>query len=180
MPFGLTNAPATFQWLMETCLGDINLNWCIIYLNDIVIFSNDPASHCMRQEAVFQKLKQARLKLKSSKCKLFCRQITYLGHIVSAQGVATDEEKISVIKKCPMPPLSLRSRASWGSPGYYHQFVPQFAQIASLCMQCCLVKTPVKRRQPSLGMTDANSPLMNWSAYVPQHLFLPMLTLSGP
>ena len=56
MPFRLTNALAAFQKLMETCLGDFNLHWCIIYLDDIVIFSKDPASHLERLEAVFQKL----------------------------------------------------------------------------------------------------------------------------
>ena len=52
MPFRLTNAPATFQRLMETCFGHLNLHWCIIYLDDIVIFSNDPASHLERLKAV--------------------------------------------------------------------------------------------------------------------------------
>ena len=97
-PFGLTNAPATFHQLMETCLGDLNLNWCIIYLDDIVIFLNDLASHLERLEAVLQKLEQARLKLNSFKCELFCRQITYLGHSISAQGIVTNEEKIDAIK----------------------------------------------------------------------------------
>ena len=112
MPFRLTNAPATFQQLMETCLGDLKLNWCIIYLNDIVIFSKDPGSHLVRLEALFQKLKQARLKLKPSKCKLFSRKITYLGHIVSTQGVVTNEnkhyQKVAHSHHCP------RSRAFCG------------------------------------------------------------------
>ena len=71
MPLGLTNAPATFQQLMETCLRDLNLNWCIIYLDDIVIFSKYLVSHLERLEAVFQKLEQAGLELKPSKCELF-------------------------------------------------------------------------------------------------------------
>ena len=58
MPFGATNAPATFQRLMHDCLGDLNMRWCIVYLDDIIIFS----------EAVFQKLAAAGLKLKPSKC----------------------------------------------------------------------------------------------------------------
>ena len=73
MPFGLTNAPATFQRLMETCLGDLNLHWCIINLDDVVIFSKDLASHLKRCEAGFRKLKEAGLKLKPSKCELFQR-----------------------------------------------------------------------------------------------------------
>ena len=103
MPFGLTNTPATFQRLMETCLGDLNLHWCIIYLDDIVIFSKDPASHLERLEAGFWKLEKAGLKLKPSKCELFQRQLAYLGHVISAKGVATDEDKIEAIRNWPMP-----------------------------------------------------------------------------
>ena len=98
MPFGITNAPATFQRLMETCLGDLNLHWCIIYLDDIVIFSKDPASHLERLEAVFWKLEEAGLKLKPSKCELFRRQLAYLGHVILAERVATNESKIEAIK----------------------------------------------------------------------------------
>ena len=67
MPFGLTNTPAAIQRLMETCLRDLNLHWCIIYLDDIVIFSKDLASHHERLEAVSQKLEKTGLKLKPSK-----------------------------------------------------------------------------------------------------------------
>ena len=103
MHFRLTNAPTTFQRLMETCLGDLNLHWCIIYLDDNVLFSKDLASHLERLEAVFQKLEEARLKLKPSKCKLFWWQIACLGYVISAQGIATDKGKIEVIKKLPVP-----------------------------------------------------------------------------
>ena len=103
MPFGLTNAPATFQRLMETCLGDPNLHWCIIYLDDIVMFSKDLVSHLERLEAVFWKLEKAGLKLKPSKCELFQRQLAYPGQVISAKGVATGEGKIKAIKNWPTP-----------------------------------------------------------------------------
>ena len=64
---------------MESCFGDLNLHWCIIYLDDIVIFSKDLASHLKRLKAVFQKLEEAGLKLKPSKCELFQWQLAYLG-----------------------------------------------------------------------------------------------------
>ena len=83
MPFGLTNTPTTFQQLIETCLRDLNLNWCIIYLDDICHLLKDPTNHLKRLEAMFKKLEHARLKLKPSKCELFCQQITYLEHIIS-------------------------------------------------------------------------------------------------
>ena len=56
MPFGLTNVPATFQCLMESCLGDMHLKWCIIYLNDIIMFSKTPEEHIQRLRGVFEKL----------------------------------------------------------------------------------------------------------------------------
>ena len=71
MPFGLTNAPATFQHLMESCLGELHLNWCIIYLDDIIVFSRTPEEHLKRLQGVFNKLAKAGLKLKPSKCEFW-------------------------------------------------------------------------------------------------------------
>ena len=78
MPFRLTNAPATFQHLMELCLGDYHLKYCIIYLDDIIIFSKTPEEHIHRLGKVFQKLDEASLQLKSSKCELFKDRLEYL------------------------------------------------------------------------------------------------------
>ena len=77
MPFGLTNAPATFQRLMESCLGELHLNWCIIYLDDITVFSRTPGEHIHMFRAVFEKLKAAGLKLKPSKCDLAFLTLCY-------------------------------------------------------------------------------------------------------
>ena len=79
MPFGLTNAPATFQRLMESCLGGLHLIWCIIYLDDIIVFSCTQEEHLYRLKAVFNKLTAARLKLKPSKCDLFKQKSTTWG-----------------------------------------------------------------------------------------------------
>ena len=97
MPFGATNAPATFQRLMESYLGDLNLTWCIIFLDDAVVHAPTVVEHLTRLEAVFLKLKKAGLKLKHSKCELFKRYITYLGHIYSENGVETDPKKIAAV-----------------------------------------------------------------------------------
>ena len=90
MPFGLTNAPATFQRLMESCLGELHLSWCIIYLDDIIVFRQTPEEHLVGLQAVFNKVKAASLKLKPSKCELFRKHINYLEHVVGHRGVATD------------------------------------------------------------------------------------------
>ena len=103
MPFGATNAPATFQRLIHDCLGELNMNWCIVYLDDIIIFSDTKEEHLKRLEAVFQKLCAAGLKLKPSKCFFFREEIEYLGHVVSGKGISTNPKKIEAVSKWPTP-----------------------------------------------------------------------------
>ena len=130
MPFGLTNAPATFQRLMENCLGDLHLNWCIIYLDDIIIYSKTPKEHLERLEAVFEKISKAGLKLKPSKCEFFKSEITYLGHVVSNKGIATDPKKIRAIQQWPRPTTVTEVRRFTGLTNYYRKFVHGYAKVA--------------------------------------------------
>ena len=134
MLFRLTNGPATFQRLMDNCLRDLSLHWWIIYLDDIVIFSKDPASHIERLEAVLWKLEEAGLKLKPSKCELFQWQIAYLGHMISGQGVATEECKIKAIRNWPTPTNVTEIQSFLGFTAYNHPFIPKFVQVAHPCM----------------------------------------------
>ena len=103
MPFGLTNAPATFQRLMERCLGDLNLKQCLVYLDDIIIFSSTFEEHLTRLKAVLAKLREYNLKLQPSKCHLFKGTINYLGHVISAEGISTDPAKIEALRSWPTP-----------------------------------------------------------------------------
>ena len=131
MPFGLTNAPATFQRLMESCLGEMHLNWCIIYLDDVIIFSRTPEEHLQRLRLVLQKLRAAGLKLKPSKCEFFKDNISYLGHIVSKDGVETDPKKIQVIVDWPVPKTVYDVRSFLGFSNYYRKFMYRYSQIAN-------------------------------------------------
>ena len=103
MPFGLTNVPATFQRLMQSCLGNLHLQYCIIYLDDIIVFSKTPEEHLTILQAVFEKLKKAELKLKPSKCEFFKQELTYLGHIVSKNGIQNESKKVEAIHRWPVP-----------------------------------------------------------------------------
>ena len=129
MPFGATNAPATFQRLMHDCLGDLNMNWCIVYLDDIIIFSDTKEEHIKRLEAVFQKLMAAGLKLKPTKCFFFRDEIEYLGHVVSGKGISTNPKKIEAVTKWPTPKTVYDVRSFLGFVGYYRQFIKNFSKI---------------------------------------------------
>ena len=86
MPFGLCNAPPTFQRLMQYCLGELNLTYCLIYLDDMIVFSEMPEEHLQRMHVVFDRLREHGLKLKLSKCDVFKSEINYLAHHVSKKG----------------------------------------------------------------------------------------------
>ena len=103
MPFGASNAPATFQRLTENCLGELYLSWCVTYLDDIIIFGKSPEEHLKRLAAVLEKLRQAKLNLKPSKCNFFKTEISYLGHIVSKERIATDPSKVEAVRNWPKP-----------------------------------------------------------------------------
>ena len=130
MPFGLTNAPATFRRLMESCLSDLHLNWCIIYLDDVIVFSKTPEEHIARLEAVFKKISNAGLRLKPSKCEFFKKCIHYLGHIVSCKGLKTGPKKIEAIVNWPGQRTVNEVRKFLGFTNYYRKFVYKYAQIA--------------------------------------------------
>ena len=129
MPFGLCNAPATFQRLMERALGDLNLRDCLIYLDDIIIFSDTFDIHLDRLEAVFQRIHTYNLKLKASKCECFKTQVTFHGHVVSEDGINTDPDKTRVLREWPTPRSVKDVRKFLGFTGYYRRFIKGFATI---------------------------------------------------
>ena len=153
MPFGLTNAPATFQRLMESCLGDYHLKYCIIFLDDIIIFSKTPEDHIARLRMVFQKLDEAGLHLKPSKCEFFRDRLEYLGHVVSSQGIETNPKKIMAIVNWPQPKNVTQVRSFLGFCNYYRKFIKGYAQIAKPLYQL-IAGDNAKKKMNEIERTD--------------------------
>ena len=114
MPFGLRNAPALFQRLMEYVLRGLQFTSCLVYLDDILVFSSSLKAHIHDLECVFDRLRSAGLKLKSSKCFFAKREITYLGHKISAEGIKVDPEKTKAVEEYPVPTNVTETRAYLG------------------------------------------------------------------
>ena len=103
MPYGLCNAPATFQRLMQNCLGELNLQYTLIYLDDVIVYLHTPEEHLKRLQAVLDRFALNGLKLKPSKCHFFKESLTYLGHEISAAGMLPGQEGIQKIAEMGYP-----------------------------------------------------------------------------
>jgi predicted aspartyl protease len=131
MPFGLCNAGATFQRLMDVIMSGLNFDICLVYLDDIVLFSSTVEEHFSRLKLLLVRLRDANLKLKPSKCELFRRQVEFLGHVVSGEGIATSPSKIQAVSEWPTPRSVKDVRAFIGLASYYRRFVQGFAEVAA-------------------------------------------------
>ena len=130
MPFGLCNAPPTFQRLMQNCLGELNLTYCLIYLDDVIVFSEMPEEHLLRMHVVFNHLREHSLKLKPSKCDVFKMEINYLAQHVSKEGVRPSKKNLESIAQCPPPDTYTKVKFFVGLVGHYRCFIKGFAKIA--------------------------------------------------
>ena len=103
MPFGLCNTPSTFQQLMERVLQEELWKFCLIYIDDIIRFSPGFQEHLQHIDKIFQRLAEAILKLKASKCNLAQESATFLGHIVTRDGIKPNQENLSAVRSYPKP-----------------------------------------------------------------------------
>ncbi|GBN69688.1 Retrovirus-related Pol polyprotein from transposon 297 [Araneus ventricosus] len=130
MPFGLCNAPVTFERLMETVLRGLTSEASLVYLDDIIIVGRTFQEHLDNIRKVFQRLQKANLKLSPKKCRFFRKEVSYLGHIISADGVKTDPEKTKAVVDWPRPETVHDLRSFLGLCTYYRRFVRNFSAIA--------------------------------------------------
>ena len=130
MPFGLTNAPATFERLMELVLQGLQWEQLQVYLDDIIVFGKSFLMALYHLALVFLRFRKANLKMKVKKCQLFQREVTFLGHIVSREGVKCDPEKIEAIVNWEHPQNLKDVRSFVGFASYYRRFVPHFSTLA--------------------------------------------------
>ena len=126
--FGLTQAPAYFQRLINKVIK--GLPFAFGYLDGVLIHSPDIESHLQHIKILFQRLREADLKLKDSKCNYFKTHVQYLGHLVSGKGIKPLPEKLESVKNMPAPTTPKEIKQFLGLVGYYRKFIPRFADIA--------------------------------------------------
>ena len=130
MPFGLCNVLATFQRLMQNCMGELNFIYCLIYLDNLIVFLQTAEEHLHCLCVVFDCLREYNLKLKPSKCSLFKEEINYLAHKVSKAGIRSSNINVKAIAEYAPLQTYTKIRAFLGLVGHYRCFIKGFARIA--------------------------------------------------
>ena len=127
VPFGLCNAPATFSRLMDRILSGLHWETCFFYLDDIIVFSSTWEEHLARLRQVFKRLRHTNLKLGAEKCTFAAKEVSYLGHRVTEEGLLPDSALLAAIRKIPPPKTATEVRSFLGHAGYYRRYVKNFA-----------------------------------------------------
>ena len=130
MPYSLCNAPATFQRLMQNCLGELNLTYALIYLDDVIVFSRTGEDHLIWLRAVFEHFWEHGLKLKPSKCHFLRKETTFLGHKVLEEGMKPREEGLMSIAEMAPPWNYTKIRRFLGATGFFWHFIKNYTRIA--------------------------------------------------
>ena len=120
----------TFQYLMQNTLGEVNLTYCVIYLDDVILFGHTEEEHLGHLRVVLEHFRELNLKMKLSKCSFFQTEIVYLTHHVSKEGICLSEENVHAIMEFPMPETYTEVRAFCGLSGHYWHFIRNFVCLA--------------------------------------------------
>src|SRR6266540_4590655 len=131
MPFGLTNTPSTFMRLMNEVLRAFIGRFVVVYFDDILIYSKSMDEHLDHLRAIFNALRDARLFGNLEKCTFYTDRVSFLGYVVTPQGIEDDKAKVEAIQGWPVPKTVTQVRSFLGLAGFYRCFVKDFSTIAA-------------------------------------------------
>ena len=133
LSFGLTNAPSVFQAVMNKIFSTAGIlgKFVLVYMDDILIISKTEEEHLQHLENVFEILRKEGLSCKFKKCNFFKQQLKFLGHVISADGISPDQEKIEAVKQWPLPKNQTELRGFLGLTNYFRKFIHHYSQLAT-------------------------------------------------
>lgn len=137
MPMGLKTSPGSFSRMMTMAMTGLTHDKCLVYLDDLVVFGRNLSIHNKNLQDVFERLRKVNLKLNPQKCNFLKKDLLYLGHVVSGDGVLPDPDKIKVVQNYPCPTNVDESRRFVAFVNFYRKFIPNFAELAYPLNKLC-------------------------------------------
>ena len=131
MPFGLANAPATFQSYINKALGELVDHICIVYLDDIIIYSRSRDAHVAHVKSILKRLRQYGLFCNPKKCEFFQTRVEFLGYVVSTEGVSMDPRKVDAIATWPQPTTFPELQTFLGFCNFYRRFIEAYSRVVA-------------------------------------------------
>lgn len=171
MPFGLKTAPATFQRAMDNILRGLQGIHCLVYLDDIIIFSASLDEHIQKLRTVFDRLKQTNLKVQLDKSEFLRKEVLYLGHTITKDGLKPNSDKIDAVLNYPIPKTTTEIRSFLGLVGYYRRYIKDFAKVTQPLTACLKKKNRIVIDQKYIDAFDkckellTNAPLLQYPDY---------------
>ncbi|XP_058758243.1 uncharacterized protein LOC131631466 [Vicia villosa] len=171
MPFGVTNAPGVFMEYMNRIFHEYLDRFVVVFIDDILIYSKSKEEHVEHLRLVLQVLKERKLYAKLSKCDFWLEEVSFLGHVISGDGIAVDPSKVDVVLQWETPKSATEIRSFLGLAGYYRRFIEGFSKLAlPLTKLTCKGKTFVWDAQCEEGFIELKKRLTS----------APVLTLPNP
>lgn len=143
MPFGLKTAPATFQRAMDNILRGLQGIHCLIYLDDVIIFSSSLQEHLQKLRTVFDRLRATNLKVQLDKSEFLRKEVLYLGHTITKDGLRPNDDKITAVLNYPLPRTTTEIKSFLGLVGYYRKFIKDFAKVTQPMTDCLKKKNNI-------------------------------------
>lgn len=144
MPFGLKTAPATFQRTMDNVLRGLSGIHCMVYLDDIICYSNSLQDHLEKLRKIFDRLRETNLKVTLDKCEFLRKEVLYLGHVITKDGLKPNDDKIKAVLDFPIPKTPTEIKSFLGLVGYYRKFIKDFSKITQPLTSCLKKRNKVE------------------------------------
>ena len=179
MPFGLCNAPVSFYRLMQNWLGELNVMYCLIYLDNVILFSKMEEEHLKHLCIVFDHFQEHNPRIKPTKCEFFLHEINYLAHHVYKEAMWPSKENLKAVAEFVPPKTYTEIRALLGLVGHYRWFIKGFACVVQHLHEHLSGEGACKKGQQVTLMVEAKVPLILWKGLVLKLPCWHLLTLTS-